>query len=122
MNGENVLLGKFKICYGKYYANDEGVAIGPIFETGQEIESLTKDVTCTMPWMAYTAWETLPDRAVTGGRLADGSPTYVTKITHTDQRLVFGYCNPKTKLAYNEATGPHTTTSMDILVVIWIVI
>ena len=120
--GDNVLLGKFKVGHGKYYANNEGAAIGPILETDQEIESLTKDVTCTVPWMAYTAGETLPDGAVAWGRIADGSPTYVAMITHTGQHLIFGYYNPKMKLAYYEAAGPYTTISMDILVVIWIVI
>ena len=101
--GDNVLLGNFKIGHGKYYANDEGVAIGPILERDQEIESLTKGVTCTVPWMAHTAGETIPHGAVAGGRIADGSPTYIAKITHTVQHLVFGYYNPKTKLAYYEA-------------------
>ena len=70
------------------YANREGVQIGPVLETYQDIELLTVDATCPLPWMSYTACEPLPVGAVTGGRLADGSETYVVKVIHNKNELL----------------------------------
>ena len=97
------------------WVNMEGERIGPISETDQTIEILTKHATCPVPWMPYTTGEPLPVGAVTGGRLPDGSTTYVARITHNGE-LVFGYYNLRSALAYYEYYGPQTTTSMDILV------
>ena len=118
----NVFIWRFNIQSGKFWANKKGILIGPIRTTDQEIAILTKSEDCTVPWLAYTAGETLPDGAVAEGRLADGSPTYVAKVNHGG-RLGLGYYNPKSKLVYYEAyTEAHTSTSMDILVLVWVVI
>ena len=112
-----LLLGKFHIITKYFWANNAGVSVGPIYPANQEIELLTKDEACAVPWMAYTVGQTLPDGAVIGGHLADGSLTYVAKITH-DSEEAFGYYSPMNTLAYYEKTGIHTTMSMDILVLI----
>ena len=118
MISENTfLLGKLNFRAGIFRANNGGVSVGPIDDTDQEIDILTKDETCSVPWMAYTAGQTLPAGAVTGGHLADGSITYVAKIIHGSAES-FGYYTPTTSLAYYEFKGIHTATSMDILVLI----
>ena len=101
-----------------FWANKEGVSIGPVYEADQDIELLLKDATCPLPWMPYTAGEPLPSGAVAGGRLTDGSAMYVAKIISGKGHVVFGYYNPKPALAYYESNGIHTTTSMDILVLL----
>ena len=118
--GDVVLIGAFYTKgQRRFYANREGVKIGPVLETDQDIEILTVDATCPLPWMSYTAGEPLPFGAVTGGRLADGSETYVVKVNHSDNEcVVFGYYNTNSALAYYECYGVHTTTSMEIMVML----
>ena len=112
-----LVVGKFHANLGgHFWANKEGVAIGPLYETDQDIEFLTMDPNCTLPWMPYTAGGLLPDGAVSGGHLLDGSVTYVSKIIN--DLLVFGYLNTKTKLVYYEMGGAKTKTSMEILVLL----
>ena len=111
-----LLLGKFRIPSRQFWGNREGVRI-ILDETDQEIEIVTKDETCAIPWMAYTAGQTLPAGAVIGGHLADGSHTYIAKMTIGNSES-FGYYNPNNKMGYYEFHGTHTTTSMDILVLI----
>ena len=92
MRRENTLLvGKFNPFAGGFWANYEGVRIGPVLETDPDIEFLTMDSACPLLWMPYTAGWKLPVGAVSGGLLSDGSPTYVSKVTHDDGRLLFGY-------------------------------
>ena len=71
----------------------------------------------TVPWMPYTAGEPLPFGAVIGGRLPDGSATYVAKVIHNSD-VVFSYYNSRSALAFYEYYGPQTATSMDILVLL----
>ena len=83
----------------------------------QNIEILTKDAACPLPWMPYTAGEPLPSGAVAGGHLADGSALYVMKIADNNY-MFFGYYNPKESLAYYEHSGARTTTSMEMLILL----
>ena len=116
VNPNYVLLGRLNSKNEQFWANSESILIGPIYKTDQDIEILTTDDACNLLWLAYTAGETLPNGAVADGRLSDGSPTYVAKITHRN-RQAFGYYNPISELAYYEAYKEvHTATSMDILV------
>ena len=119
-SGDVVLFGTFfSEGQRQFWANKEGVSIGPVFETDQDIEILTVDATCPLPWMPYTASEPLPVGAVIGGRLADGSETYVVKVNHNNnQFVVFGYYTTKSAVAYYEGLGVHTTTSMEMLVML----
>ena len=119
-SGDVLLLGAFyPEEQRQFWANKEGVSIGPIFETDQDIEILTVDATCPLPWMSYTASEPLPVGAVIGGRLADGSETYVVKVNHNNNQIVvFGYYTTKSALAYYEGFGVHTTTSTEMLVML----
>ena len=118
-SGDAVLIGTFYTDHPRrFWANKEGMQIGPIFETDQDIEILTVDAACPLPWMTYTAGEPLPLGVVTGGHLGDGSETYVVKINHNNEFMVFGYYNRQSAFAYYEGYGVHTTTSMDILVML----
>ena len=112
-----LIIGQFFTVSQELWANREGVHIGPV--TGnQNIEILTKDAACPLPWMSYTAGEPLPSGAVTGGHLADGSAVYLAKIADNNY-LFFGYYNPKVGLAYYEHYGALTKTSMEILILLW---
>ena len=115
---ENTLLvGKFNHGDGWFWANNDGVRVGPVLEKDQNIEFLTMDPACTLPWMAYMAGGLLPVGIVSGGLLPDGSTTYVSKVTHHDL-LTFGYYNAETERVYYELGGVHTKASMEILVLL----
>ena len=115
---DNVLVGKFNPKFGNFYGNNGGERVGPVLETDQDIEFLTMDPTCTLTWMPYTAGGLLPFGVVSGGLLADGSTTYVSKVTHDNVRLSFGYYNTKTELVYYDVAGARTKTSMELLVLV----
>ena len=111
-SGGIVLIGTFYTeNQPRLYANREGVQIGLVLETDEDIELLTVDVTCPLPWMSYTAGELLPIGAVTGGHLDDGSETDVVKVNHhNNEFVVFGYYNTHSALVYYEGYVVHTTT------------
>ena len=118
LTGNSLLVGKFTLL-GNFWANDEGVKVGPVLERDQDIEFLTKDSACTLLWMPYMAGEKLPVGAVSGGLLSDGSTTYVSKVTHGAGRMAFGYYNTEAALVYYELGGAHTKTTMEVLVLLW---
>ena len=121
LGGNDVIpVGSFRETLRDFYANMEGEVIGPVYDSDQNIEILTKNAACQVPWMSYTAGEPLPFGAVPGGRLPDGSATYVAKVAHhSDGEQLVGYYNSKSGLAFYEYYGTQTTTSMDILVLLW---
>ena len=116
ISGDALLIATFDTYSFALWGNSDGVAVGPVKETDQNIEFLAKDPACPLPWMPYTAGGPLPVGAVIGGRLADGSPTYVAKVYH--DRFFFGYYSPKSVTAYYERRGAQTKSSMDILVLL----
>ena len=117
-SGDAVVIGQLFSGSGYYGANPNGTKIGPIYEANSDLEVLTKDAACPLPWMPYTAGETLPVGAVTGGRHGDGSETYVVKIMHSNGQAYCGYYHPASALAYYETKGVHTASSMDVLVLL----
>ena len=112
-SGDAVLIGKLNTKQNKLRANSEGAVI----VTDQDIEILLLDTACPFPWMPYMAGEPLPSGAVVGGHLADGTTTYVVKVTHNG-KANFGYYEPKSALAYYVYHGARMATSMDILVLL----
>ena len=96
----------------KFRANDAGVEV----VTDHNIEFLAKKSSYPLPLMSYTVGEQLPFGAVTGGRFADGSDTYVARVHHDIFR--FWYFHPKSVAVYYEIIGVQARTSMDILVVL----
>ena len=80
VSGDVSLIGTYDTYSSAFWANNAGMAVGPVKQTDQDIEFLTKDPACPLPWMSYTAGEPLPSGAVIGGRLVDGSATYVAKV------------------------------------------
>ena len=115
-----VPVGWFRTTLRDFYANMEGEFIGPVHDTDDNLEILTKNAACQVPWMSYTDGEPLPFGAVPGGRLPDGSATYVAKVTHhSNGEQLVGYYNSKSGLAFYEYYGTQTSTSMDILVLLW---
>ena len=113
----SVVIGLFDIAWGEFWGNREGVKLGPVRESDQDIEFLAKDVTCPLPWMSYRAGDQLPFGTVTGGQLAHGTVTYVVKVNHQGY-ISFGYYEPNAAVAYYERFGVQTTTSMDILILL----
>ena len=115
-----LLVGKFESSYGgRFWANDEGVRVGPVYAADQDIEFLALDPTCILIWMPYTAGGQLPVGAISGGLLSDGCITYVSRVIH-NVWPAFGYYNTKTELVYYELAGTHTKKSMEILVLPWL--
>ena len=117
VSGDVVLIGKLNTQKGEFRGNRGGLNVGPIHVNDKNIEFLSKDPACLLPWMPYTAGEPLPVGAVTGGRLNDGSATYAAKIFH-DGNANFGYYDPTLSLAYYEWSGVRTATSMELLVLL----
>ena len=118
LEGGHVPTGSFNEIKREFWTNLEGEHIGPISEEDQDVEILIKEAACSVPWRPYTTGKPRPLRAVMGGRLPDGSTTYVAKVIHNDE-VVFCYHNSRSALAYYEFYGPQTATSMDILVLLW---
>ena len=73
-----------------------------------------KNTACQVLWKLYTAGDSLPFGAVSGGRLSDGSATYVAKLTQSNGEQIIVNYNSKSGLAFYEYYGIQTTTSMDI--------
>ena len=117
LTGETMLVGKFDISTEIFWANNEGVQVGPIYQTDQDIEFLTADPACTLPWMPYTAGELLPAEAISGGYLPDRSVTYVSRVSYSGSPI-FGYYNAGSEFAYYEMYGVRTATSMELLILL----
>ena len=117
VSADVVLVGKLNTQKGDFWGKNGGVKVGPINVNDKYIEILSKDPVCPLPWMPYTAGEPLPFGAVTGGRLRDGSATYVAKVTHNGD-VNFGYYDPTISLTYYQWYGVHTATSMELLVLL----
>ena len=116
--GDALLVGKFTINNEKFWANNEGIQVGPVYETDQDIEFLTVDPACTLPWMPYRAGGLIPADVIGGGHLSDGSTTYVVKVLHNDAQT-FGYYNARSELVYYDYRGANTKNSMEVLVLLW---
>ena len=115
--GDTLLVGKFDISREQFWANNEGVQVGPVYQTEQDIEFLTINPDCTLPWMPYTAGSVLPTGIISGGHLSGGTTTYVIKVLHNGMQI-FGYYNTGSELAYFEYVGGRTKSSMEMLLLL----
>ena len=111
---DTLLVGKFRPESGMFLANNEGERVGSIHESDHDVEFLTMDPACTLPWMPYTAGAILPAGVISEGVLPDRSTTYVCKVTQ-GARFVFGYYNTEAQLGFYEWYGPNTNMSINIL-------
>ena len=112
-----LLMGKFDLGHESFWGNNEGTAVGPVYETNRDIEFLTVDPACPLLWMPYTVGDSLPSGVITGGHLSDGSITYASKVIVGGYRG-FGYYNARSERAYHEKGGAQTTTSMELLLLL----
>ena len=116
--GNTLLIGKFVVApLNTFWANNEGAQLVPVSETDQDIEFLSVDPACPVPWIPYTAGESLPFGVISGGHLSDGSITYVSKVI-VNGYTVFDYYHARSELACYEYGGAQTTTSMELLVLL----
>ena len=115
MKDDTLVVGKYDTVTKTFFANNEGIRV--VDGTDEGIEFLTMDPTCSLLWMPYTAGNSLPAGLVSGGRLPDECTTYVCKVIQ-DGRLMFGYYNTESELAYYELAGVRMTTSMELLVLL----
>ena len=114
----SIIVGKFLIDPGYFFGNSEGHKISAE-SPDDEIVILTIDEACTWFWLRYTSGEVVPVGAVIGGHLASGSLIYVAKMYHDGGRLLsFGYYSSEDVMGRYEYGGAHTTTTMDILVIL----
>ena len=112
------IVGKLAVNSGQFWANIKGQGID--VPSGSEVEVLTVDDACTWIWLPYTSGEALPVGAVIGGHLGSGSPIYVAKmVDHQYGKLAIGYYSTEIDLGNYELHGAKTTTTMDILVMLW---
>ena len=77
----------------------EAVARG-VDTNGQAVETSTwehmvVDHACSYVWVKYWAGDPIPEGAVVGGRLADGTPLYVVVTLSLSARRPIGYYNPQ---------------------------
>ena len=117
MIGDILIVGIVKAQHGYFVANNENVRVGPIRETDHKIEFCTVDPACTLLWIPYRAGGILPDGVISGGRLADGSPTYVSRDSNGNA-LPFGYYDIKSELAYYQMGDSYTTSTMELLILL----
>ena len=118
MINDTLLVGNFVSKSGNFWANNEGYKVGPIHETDQTVGFLTVDPACTLNWMPYTAGNLLPDGVISGGRLPDGSTTYVIKVMNDNGRGSFGYYNAKSQQGYYALRIAGTTRQMELLILL----
>ena len=103
------------------------------FEGGELLEVSSH---CSVAWVSYTAGDDLPDKAVIGSVLEDGTPLYVVNVqvfvifpaiagyglantTAGDGGWAMGYYNKSDELAHVEIWGVRLSKNMEMLVVIW---
>ena len=103
--GNILLIGKFDMApWETFWANNEGVRLGPLSEIDLGIEFLTVDPACPVLWTSFTVGESLQFGVIGGGHLSDGSITYVSKVI-VNGYTGFAYCNARSELAYYECAG-----------------
>ena len=109
--------GKYVLRDNDFWCNNEGDRTGPIYGL-EEIEILTTDPACNLPWMPYTSGAQLPSGAVIGGHHADGTNLYVAWVDDGTRQSAFGYYNPSSETAYYEIGGAWTTRTMQLLILL----
>ena len=72
---------------------------------------------CSFKWVRYRAGDPIPEGAVVGGHLADGTPLYVVMTLSLTYRRPIGYYNPASN-TFNSFLGivVNYSGSADILV------
>ena len=83
-----------------------------------EIDILTVDPACNLPWMSYTSGAPFPTGAVIGGNLADGTTLYVVYVDDGTNRPAYGYYNPTSEVAHYEIGGGRESTTMRLLILL----
>ena len=81
------------------------------------VEVLAIDVACTQLWVVMETESALPQGALVGGQLNDGTPLYTARFL-VDSGLVYGYYNPQTRRAHGEQRGIRSSTTCEVLVVL----
>ena len=75
---------------------------------------------CSIAWAPYVAGNTMPSRAVLGGRRANGGHLFVASLWTTrgkkDSKYKYGYYDPESQLGYTINSRPASNNSVDILV------
>ena len=118
MKSPDMLPGKLYVS-GDFYTVFNGNGLRET--TG--FEALQVNPKCHVTWIKYIAGDSLPDEAVIGGYLSanDDSPhtdLYVIKAQTLDDRIEFGYYDPRAGSGYAEQQGVHTYSQMDMLVLL----
>ena len=102
--GDTLLVGKFNINSHNFWANSQGVQVGPILETDQLIGFLTMDIACMLVWMSHKADGSIPAGVISGGHLSDRSTTYVVHVMQYGQETL-GYYSTAAGLVGNQLGG-----------------
>ena len=87
-----------------------------------DVQFLVVSDSCSVVWVPYIAGNSMPLRAVVGGRKWNDGPLYVAALwtTNADMNKKYGYHDPQSRLGYVDyGTGAATNTNIDIMVEIW---
>ena len=115
--GNALVLGKFTLGGQTIYYIHNSQAVTMQYNGASGHELLMADPGCTLSWVSYTPHTVIPSQAVMGGRLADGSPTYVV-TAYAPVRNALGYYDSTTGVAHYEYYGPQTSTNMTMLILL----
>ena len=114
-----LVIGKFVVRNPFICVNNAGIAVVVPYNEALGHELLMVDPACSVAWLEYTSHDKIPIGTVIGGRLAEGSPTYVVMVRYGSNRLGFGYYDTTTGVANYESLGAQTSTTMKMLILLW---
>ena len=101
------------------FAVNAGATVVVSYDATMGHELLLRDPSCTLSWLQYSPSDEIPTGAEIGGRLIDGSPTYVVMARFESNRIAFGYYDITTTLGHFEFHGPQNPSNMFMLILLW---
>ena len=117
--GEAMVLGSFWENPNIHiWVNNQGAMTHVDHTQGNVIEVLTTIAGCPLFWVPYTGGDPLPNGAVVGGYLSDGAATYIAR-KHYSTDIACGYYNTEMEKIYFASGAARTSSTMELLVLIW---
>ena len=115
IQGNTLIPGKYTTEGRTFWCSNEGDRVSQ--NSLDDVNVLTTNPACTLSWMPYTSGAPIPTEAVIGGHLADNTKLYVARVDNVvNNRLAFGYYNPRSEKAHCELGGVHIATVLHLLI------
>ena len=117
--GEAMIVGKYTAhpSTPRIWANYQGEQLDIVHGSGTVVEVLTTMAGCPLFWVLYTGGDPLPNGAVVGGYLTDGTATYLARKQYSTN-LACGYYNTESEMIHYESSGARTSSTMEMLVLL----